>query len=173
MTVFFTSDMHFFHNNIISHAGRPFSCLDEMHTALVERWNSRVGTGDIVWILGDVSFGGNHKTEEMLNRLNGTKNLILGNHDYSKSTAYMNMGCINQIQIYEELSIGGKFIVLFHYPISDWNGRYRGNLHLHGHLHSKTPFEFSGGLKRLDVGVDAWNYYPVSLEEVLDKLLEY
>jgi calcineurin-like phosphoesterase family protein len=139
-----------------------------MNEAMITRWNERVQENDTVWFLGDLSFGGNQKTEEVLRRLKGQKNLILGNHDYSKVTAYMGMEVFEKISIYEELEIDGRFIILFHYPISNWSGSHRGSIHLHGHMHSKAPLEFSGSLRRLDVGVDAWNYRPVSLEEVLE-----
>ena len=81
MTTFFFSDPHFGHYNIIEYQSRPFQTTDEMDTALVERWNRVVMSGDHVYLLGDISLHEPEKTYEILHRLHGTITLVLGNHD--------------------------------------------------------------------------------------------
>ena len=85
--IWFTSDLHFFHNNVIRNSGRPFKNLDEMHEVLIANWNSRVKKKEIIYVLGDFSFGGKEKTRAILKRLSGYKILVKGNHD--KDAAWM------------------------------------------------------------------------------------
>ena len=83
--VYFTSDTHFGHENIIKWCRRPYSSVEEMNEKLIENWNSVVGPDDIVFHLGDFAFGGSGLWKEVLSRLNGKKYLIIGNHDEKKS----------------------------------------------------------------------------------------
>ncbi|MCM3257132.1 hypothetical protein M3664_04955 [Paenibacillus lautus] len=84
MTVFYTSDTHFCHKNIIQHENRPFNDIDEMDTALIEQWNKTIGKKDSVSHLGDFVFGGITKWEKILSQLNGEIHLVLCNHDDKK-----------------------------------------------------------------------------------------
>mgnify|MGYP000744469284 CR=1 FL=1 len=90
MTVWFTSDSHFNHENIIKHSGRPFGSLEEMELALTNKWNDCVSRGDLVYHLGDFALSwGNRDSEaidELLAKLNGTKILVVGNHDRMEVT---------------------------------------------------------------------------------------
>ena len=81
-TVFFTSDTHFYHHNILKFEPetRPFGTVEEMNEEIVKRWNSIVGPRDHVWHLGDVLFG-TADNIKIISRLNGTKHLVMGNHD--------------------------------------------------------------------------------------------
>ncbi len=82
MSVWYTSDHHFGHSNIIRYCERPFSFVGEMNEAMVERWNERISADDEVWVLGDVVMGSNHATlRRHVARLRGHKNLVPGNHD--------------------------------------------------------------------------------------------
>ena len=82
MVTWFTSDLHFFHRNILKYcaASRPFSDASAMNSAIVENWNSRINPTDEVWILGDVSFGELEPTVLTLGQLKGGKRLIIGKH---------------------------------------------------------------------------------------------
>ena len=84
--MYITSDLHFYHKNIIKYCpkSRPFSCEEEMNEIIVKNWNDKIGKNDSVYILGDVSFGKPSATIQLLNRLNGRKKLIVGNHDTDK-----------------------------------------------------------------------------------------
>lgn len=78
---YFTSDLHFGHKNIIKYEDRPFSSVEEMDEFLIYKWNSKVGKNDEVYILGDFGFVSGTRANELLDRLNGKKFLIKGNHD--------------------------------------------------------------------------------------------
>ena len=83
--VFFTSDTHFGHKNIIKYCNRPFSDIDEMNKVLINNWNKVVSEGDIVFHLGDFAFGGFPLWESIRSRLNGSIYLIRGNHDFKQN----------------------------------------------------------------------------------------
>lgn len=136
-----------------------------MDIALIELWNQTVQKDDIVWYLGDFSY---YKDpiiiDTLLEQLNGHKHLIVGNHD---NKTVRNSKRWESVQSYHELR-DTKHIVLFHYPISDWNGRFRNSWHLYGHTHNR--FHPPLGEKSMDVGVDANQYKPISLDEVENKI---
>ena len=79
--VFFTSDTHLYHGNIIRFCNRPFKDVDMMNETIISNWNNTVGQDDIVFHLGDFCLGGSAEWTKMLDRLNGRIYLIMGNHD--------------------------------------------------------------------------------------------
>jgi len=79
--IFFTADLHFYHENVIKHAQRPFANATEMNETLIRNWNQTVSSADEVYILGDVTMKGAEQAARVLSRLNGHKHLIRGNHD--------------------------------------------------------------------------------------------
>lgn len=172
MTIFFTSDLHFGHENIIMLAERPFSSLEDMEQALIGNINERVGRNDTLYILGDFSFGQAQRYSNKIRARIECKqvHLIRGNHDksYDLESPFSTVGD------YKELKIEGRKFVLFHFPIQhpSWNGCQRGSIHLHGHIHSKgmeyNLFQRNQGIARYDVGVDANGFYPVSAEEIVE-----
>jgi calcineurin-like phosphoesterase family protein len=169
MNVFFTSDPHFGHANVIKYCDRPFSSADEMDEALIERWNSVVRDADFVWVLGDVFFHQVSKCNEILSRLRGRKGLVLGNHDKIIR---------NQRPLQEKFSevhpglhrthVAGTMVVMCHYPMLSWEGSHYGSFSLHGHCHGKIPFD--PNYRRLDVGVDCHDFRPLAWEEVRARL---
>lgn len=78
--LFFVSDTHFFHKNIIDFCNRPFSSVEEMNEAIINNWNNVVSPNDYVFHLGDFCFGGSPAWDKCLDSLNGRKFLVLGNH---------------------------------------------------------------------------------------------
>lgn len=84
VNIFFTSDLHFGHKNIIKFCNRPWETTEEMDEALIANWNSVVGEKDIVFDLGDFAFATNGRWKELIQRLNGKHYLILGNHKIYK-----------------------------------------------------------------------------------------
>jgi len=159
MDTFFTSDTHFGHANIIKHCHRPFNTAEEMDAALIERWNSVVAPTDVVYHLGDVAFRGTKGNFiSIFSRLNGIIHLIRGNHDNEEVLTQ----AWASISDYLEIRAGSKKIVLCHYPMRSWNGMYNGSLHLYGHEHGNIPDHGNC----LDVGVDKWNFYPVTLTQI-------
>lgn len=157
--MYFTADTHWGHRKIVELCQRPYATIEAMNDDLIQRWNATVQPGDSVWVLGDFAWYG---TEDVFHQLNGDKHLIVGNHDTKRT---FKMPWSSQ-HTYYELTVkeaGGKTeVVLFHWPIEEWQGFYKGALHLHGHTHGRTPRQPN----RWDVGVDVWNFQPVSLAEI-------
>lgn len=158
--IYVTSDLHFGHGNIIKLANRPFLNLHEMEKTLIENWNNKVKKHDTVYVLGDFSMKiKKDRIEEILKQLNGTIILIKGNHDNPKD--------IKISYDYLELCHNKFTFVMFHYPIADWNGKYRDNyIHLHGHTHSSEKFS-NLPYKRYNVSVEANNYTPILLDDII------
>ena len=185
MTLWFTSDLHFFHNNVIRNSRRPFKNMDEMHETIITNWNKCVKKREVIYVLGDFSFGGKEKTKEILKRLNGHKILILGNHD--RDAAWMLEAGFNKVyeNYYININPGNQKVYLSHYQyhpgwwrtiklrVMGWGQYLRynhkrimddGNWLLHGHVHSKKKI---WGERMIHVGVDAWDFKPISHTTIL------
>lgn len=154
---FFTSDLHFFHKNIIEYSGRPWT-YEEQTEEIIKRWNSRVGEFDSVFHLGDFAFANQKKAGkviEIIKELKGVHYYIGGNHcdrHLWKQVRDQNLAHVEFIGSYLEARIGESRtkVCMFHYPMEVWNGMHHGAWHLHGHCHGSLP---AVG-KRLDVGLD-------------------
>ena len=162
MTVFFTADTHFSHASIISFCDRPFRDTQDMDEALVANWNRRVGPDDTVFHLGDFCWRKGNGLS-LLARLRGRKHLILGNHDSTEIAGADAWESVGHYQMIRRQPGAHPDLVLFHYPIEEWDNIRHGAIHLHGHVHARLQQT----RQRLDVGVDCWNFAPVSLEELL------
>jgi calcineurin-like phosphoesterase family protein len=163
MAVFFTSDTHFGDPRVLRIDRRPFPSLEAHDAALIDRWNEVVSAGDEVWHLGD--FGLPSKPERipmLLERLNGRKHLVVGNNDGPETIADTAWA---SVQHYAELTVEGTPLVLCHYPFRTWNKMGRGVVDLHGHSHGRLkPMT-----RQYDVGVDARDFHPVRLDEILGR----
>lgn len=167
---FFTSDLHFFHENVIKFCNRPYGSMEHMNSELIKNWNTVVGDLDHVWILGDISFGKPEDTAAVLQQLKGIKHLIVGNHDRKgRSEKLFNKEWHKYFvdsHDYYRLKVDGYKFVLRHFPFHSWE---RGYINLHGHLHSERGYK--NKYLQYDVGVDANNYTPVLLKHAVDKAL--
>jgi len=165
--IFFTSDTHFGHQNVIKYSNRPFRDKWDMDEQLISRWNAKVPENAIVYHLGDFSFSQPERTLEVANQLNGTIRFIRGNHDRGiKGPITRRFEWIKDLA--EVRSPDGRKLVLCHYPLTTWNQSHRGSWMLHGHCHGNLRAPAS---TRLDVGVDTHgNYEPYSWEEI-DRIL--
>lgn len=134
--IYFTSDLHFYHDNIIRHTNRPYHGFEEMNKALVRNWNQRVNPQDEVYILGDVTMKGPAYAAGMLGQLKGRKYLIRGNHDNFMDSREFDLSVFGWIKDYHELTWQNQKFILFHYPIEEWNGYFCGTIQLHGHQHN-------------------------------------
>ena len=160
MAVFFTSDTHFGHTGALGRFRRPFASVSEMDEAMVANWNATVGEGDEVWHLGD--FALRLKPDAMaalLDRLHGTKHLITGNND---GPATRHLPGWASVQAYAEIMVENTHLVMCHYAFRTWNGMYKGALNLHGHSHG----QLKGMPRQIDVGVDVWNFRPITLADI-------
>lgn len=172
--IYFTSDLHFKHKNIMKHCNRPFASVEEMDKTLIENWNNFISNNDEIYILGDFGWFNNIKqANEYLDRLNGIKYFIRGNHDKFlwKNEDELH---VEWIRDYYTLQYKGETFVLFHYPIYEWFGYFRNSIMLHGHIHTDNKDKkqlYTKGLGRIyDVGVDANDFCPVSADAIIEVL---
>lgn len=159
--VYFVADTHFNHYNILCHCNRPFENLAEMDEALIDNWNSVVGKGETVYHLGDFAFcTAKHASDWYLSKLNGNVHLVIGNHD-KKARKCPDFVSTEKIV---ELTLHGQKITLCHYAMRTWNCKCHGAWHLYGHSHGQLADDPNSC--SLDVGVDSWEFTPVSFEQV-------
>lgn len=178
--LFFTSDTHFFHRNIIKYCNRPFENTDEMNKTLVENWNGIVPEDGVVFHLGDVSLTATPKLlNDLLHSLNGEKYLIIGNHEKDAlSKEFIRghwKGIYDIAEIFvpdEEITYGEQHIVMCHYPMIIWNASHRGSWGLFGHVHGglSNKGEIKHSPLAMDVGVDCHNYNPISYQQVKEQI---
>lgn len=186
MKTWFTSDQHFGHVRINELAGRPFATVEEATETMVERWNANVGVRDTVYVLGDACMGDLVTSLAVIPRLNGLKFLVPGNHDRVSSlykgsaqkkgewnVAYREAG----FRVLPEqcaMMVRSHVVMLCHFPYDgDSHGEDRyaaarpiddGRRLLHGHTHSKEKVRG----RQIHVGVDAWDFTPVSEEQLME-----
>ena len=177
VTIWFTSDLHFGHRNIIKYCNRPWNTVEEMDEALIHNWNSVVGKNDIVFDLGDFAFASNQRWRELVSGLNGKHYLILGNHNVSRYPRDSSMGLFEGVEHQMLLDIDGRYVYLNHYPFLCYGGAWRNPnnavYQLFGHIHS-GPNSAGKDTDRLvhlfpyqyDIGVDNNNYFPVSWNQI-------
>jgi calcineurin-like phosphoesterase family protein len=160
MTVFFTADTHFGHAGARTLYRRPFATTAEMDAAMEANWNATVGADDTVWHLGDFALRMTPAAADaLLHRLHGQKHLVTGNNDPPEVTA---LPAWASVQTYAELELDGVRLVLCHYAFRTWNFMAKGALNLHGHSHGRLkPLP-----RQVDVGVDKWDFRPVTLAEI-------
>lgn len=190
--IWFTSDNHFWHKNVIRLCNRPFAHLHEMHEYMIQEWNKRVKDNDKIYVLGDFSFANKTMTKPIIDRLKGHKILILGNHDRHAAkmvdmgfqevheNIYIDIGHKQRVYLshfpYHPMMIyrnNGKNVEI-EYPFEKIDKRY---MHkrivdtgedwlLHGHVH--CAWEQNG--RQINVGVDVNGFAPVSHEKILQMI---
>lgn len=158
------SDTHFGHRNVVNFLRedgskmRPWNDIDKMDEDMIILWNNVVKPGDRVYHLGDVVI--NRRCLPILNRLNGEKVLIKGNHDIFKLREYLPY--FEDIRSY----VVSQKIIMSHIPIHpDSKGRFIANVH--GHLHHRKledPWYFNAC-------VEHTNYQPILFDKILEKVL--
>ena len=171
---YFTSDPHFYHENIIKYCNRPFAGVIHQNEELINNWNNKVPVDGKVVVAGDFILTGRiNLVISVIKRLNGMIYWVLGNHDYQnrldrdvfKSNVALQTDVLTLITEDPDLPIKNFFIS--HYPHMYW---MRGSYHLHGHVHGgplttsneKVPYH----PMRYDIGVDNNNFTPVSFDEL-------
>jgi calcineurin-like phosphoesterase family protein len=161
VTVFFTSDTHFGHGGALGLYHRPFASVALMNEALVAHWNETVGAADEIWHLGDFAIRQSAAVvADLLARLHGQKHLVTGNNDVEATTGQPAWA---SVQPYAEMTVDGVFLVLCHYPFRSWRQMNKGSLDLHGHCHGRLKPQ----PRQFDVGVDTWDFRPVTLPQIL------
>lgn len=167
--IFFTSDLHLGHKNIIRLCSRPFASIEEMDEALISRWNSKVHRNDTVYILGDLMFRNEKPPEVYLRQLNGKKHLIIGNHDrtwINKCDLNLFFESVTNLNF---ISDGKRQMTVCHYPMMSWPHMPRSYM-VFGHIHNNTDAEYwpliAQSEKMLNAGVDINEFAPVTFEEM-------
>lgn len=169
--IYFTADHHFGHTNIIRHCARPFQSVEEMDRVLIDNWNICVTPQDTVYILGDLFFRNAVSAEEYLQKLNGKKHLIIGNHDKNWMKR-IDLNCFFESVLHmTEISDGTHRITLCHYPMMTWNGVAKGGYMIHGHIHNNTNSDYFSLIRSmpnlLNAGVDVNDFKPVNFNQLL------
>ena len=171
--IWVTSDTHFNHANIIKYCNRPFSSVEEMNETIIANWNKVVSEDDMVYHLGDFALGDKSLIPDFLERLNGYKEFLMGNHDNLNIMLEMfKQGLIEDISWEDVIKVGKKTIILNHFPfgsLPDPDTNYP-IIQLHGHVHSTPDKLWNYFDNQYDVGVDNNNFTPVNLAELLDKI---
>lgn len=187
--IFFTSDLHLWHTNVIKYCNRPFASVEEMNEMLVKYWNDTVGPDDEVYCLGDVSMAF-RPIETFSYRLNGKKYLVPGNHDFCHSYHKKSKNLENRNKWIKKYEENGWIVLpeqttidlpnigpvnLCHHPYSligtdkgfadkyeKWRPKDDGKWLLCGHVHEK----WKAVGKMINVGVDQWEFKPVPVTEI-------
>lgn len=183
MSEWFTSDTHFNHQSMVSREWRPqFKTVSHMNEYMIDQWNTVVAPGDDVWHLGDWALGDFAHGLSIVKRLNGHVHLIPGNHDrvhpgernaHKWQKAYIDAG-FESVQAFARRGILGQSVLLSHFPyegdhrederFSQWRLPDEGLWLIHGHVHH--AWKVKG--RMINVGVDQWDFWPVSLDEIVE-----
>lgn len=173
MAIWFVSDIHFGHQNIIRYCDRPYQYITDMDASIIDNWNSKVAPDDTVYFLGDFIF---YKSEQailsVLLQLNGKIFFVRGNHDHKNLIKILEKtpNVIGIRDIYDlvvdddDAPYGKQFIVLCHYPLLTWNRCHHGAWHLHGHCHGSLKDD--PDVSRMDVGIDTNNMQLYSYDDI-------
>ena len=179
--IFFISDTHWNHSNIIKFCDRPFKDVEEMNYKLIENWNKKVPADGLVFHLGDFAWGGYEFWKKIREQLNGDIILIKGNHDQKNMSTTAEQELFKHVTWQMLIEVEGRKLWLNHFPFLCYAGVYREPKKLvyqcYGHVHSGQDKK-GQDLPRLvhtypmqyDVGVDNNNYEPISWEELNGKI---
>ena len=171
--IWFSSDLHLNHTNILRYDNREFSTIKEHDETIINNWNKEVAPNGNVLFLGDFCFGDSSTAENYIKRLNGNIIFIKGNHE-KPLCGYLTK---NKLKWYDYLEIKVRDetlerkwqgLCLFHYPIFEWNKGHHGSWHLHGHCHGNCEINKNNTStkKMLDMGTNLWKYTPVSYRRI-------
>ena len=170
--IYFISDTHFNHSNIIKYCNRPFKSINEMNQTIINNWNKTVKVDDEIYHLGDFALG---KKEEMYNtvsNLNGKKYLIRGNHDKWSISIYEELG-FNVLKN-APIKLENDKLLLSHKPVPD-KQIPKGFINIHGHIHNKDLYECIEKYepnqysieKHINVSCDVINFKPISIDNLI------
>lgn len=171
----YLADTHFGHFNVIKFDKRPWKDVEQMDKDMIRLWNEKVYDDDHVYFLGDLCFRNAHPAEWYLKQLKGHKHLIIGNHEGAVLQSPEAMSCFESIdqilEIKDVLNERPVKIVLCHYPMQEWNGKFHDTWHIYGHIHNNLG-ETYDAMSRMDRALNAGacinNYAPVSFKELIE-----
>lgn len=166
--IYFISDTHFYHSNIIKYCHRPFKDVYQMNEELISNWNKVVKQSDTIYHLGDFSFAGNEDIKDVFVKLNGNKILLRGNHDRKSVKFYEEIGF--KVLTHGPIILDEYKLILSHVPVPD-KQIPESYLNLHGHIHNKKinddyPPKFYSESKHFNVSSDVIDFKPISLAKI-------
>lgn len=183
METFFTADTHFDHPGVLLHCKRPWLKPEdltptgkwvspevkalrtkEMSEALIDNWNSTVGHKDQTVIVGDFAWR-NHRS--YVNRLHGKKILLIGSHD---DMPQVSLQQFSEVHVLLRRRFAGHGFFIFHWPCMTWDQMHYGIIHLHGHCHARLPDRPNALICDVGVDVPEWNYSPVHVSRIIEKM---
>ncbi len=174
--LFFTSDTHFWHHNIMPWTGRPWTDASKMNSDMIDLWNETVPDDSDVWHLGDFCFAGSSEWSKIRAALHGRIHLVLGNHDNVASAPMLALFDSVHPGLARLKVDGRQEIWLSHFPLLCWTGSGSGSWNLHGHVHTMSSepqlgsdaerMKSCGLWNQYDVGVDLNSYRPVSYNKL-------
>jgi calcineurin-like phosphoesterase family protein len=168
--IFFTSDIHFNHTNIIKFCDRPFKNIEQMNERIIQNINARCSAEDTLYHIGDFMFRGGHQGGKLSaayfeNQINPKIVHILGNHDRNNRLK-------NNIR-YAEIWFANRRWVLQHKPPEETQLRIfptqagEAEVYLVGHVHTSWKYKWIEGRLVINVGIDVWNMFPVTQQEII------
>ena len=169
--IYFTSDLHLGHRNVIRHCDRPFATVEEMDDTLISNWRSRVTNRDTVYVLGDLMFRNEKPPEWYLRQLPGKKHLVMGNHDRDWVKKCRLEDFFESVTNLNFISDGSHQCTLCHYPMMSWPHMARCYM-VFGHIHGNTDADYWPLIRdsalMLNAGVDVNGLRPVTFEEMVE-----
>lgn len=168
--IWFISDTHFGHNNIIKFSNRPYLDIDTMNEMLIKSFNDHVSPNDIsIWV-GDVSFKGVEESKRIIRRMNGYKILVVGNHDFERKKGIKPLA-MDEVHIVYNLQMSESKVAFTHYPMDNLP---EGWVDVHGHVHiGGHHADEVESTTHINVNCEFWDYKPIPLEVIYDKVVAF
>jgi len=173
--IYFTSDLHFCHDKDFVWQVRGFESIDEMNAEIVRRWNEIITADDYVYVLGDLTLGNVEEGLKLIAQLNGSLHIIRGNHDTDKKVEkYLELPNVVTVEFATIYKYKKAIFWLSHYPTitanyDDDKPWAKHLVCLFGHTHQEQPF-YNDNPYMFNVGVDAHNCTPISIEEIIETI---
>lgn len=169
---YYISDLHLGHKNVIYLSKRQFHSIEEMNQTIINNINETVKPEDNLYILGDFAFKSGNPVK-YLKQIKCKMHLIIGNHDGNILKNNDARSYFESITSYKKIIDNGKTVVLFHYPIAEWDGYFKGAYHLYGHVHNNFTNPWHKYMEQFDncwnVGADVLDFIPVTLDQLIKK----
>lgn len=165
-----TADWHFLHKNMLRYCNRPFKDTNHMHKSIIENFNDVLTENSHLWILGDVSMTSTsnmNKVAALISKIKGHKHLVLGNHDEARPYTYINHVGFTTVHTSMWFQHEKLNFFMAHDPAVYNVVESTGSIMLCGHVHLLFKHLFPHK-KVINVGVDAWDFKPVGIEQVLE-----
>lgn len=174
--IYYISDIHFNDQKIFDKCTRPFSGLEEYRQEIILRWNRKVKSNDIVYVLGDIAEDTSIESVNLFRQLNGIKHFIIGNHDLKLLEVIKESHIFESINFMDLIDDEGRKVCVCHYPVMDWMEFNRNGILVYGHVHNKTAKngkayqeikQYYLDKPAYNCGADVTNYEPVTLDEMI------